>query len=1072
VGNATTIVSAEVKTPNGRLVQNGWMPGGWADEPFVGRDELFAELADAATEAARGHGAVVVLRGEAGIGKTTVVRKLADHTRADLTVSWAACPADQSAPPYWPWRALVTIDDAASPNSADPAVGAARYEQLTVLRDRAAAAVHGQPRLHIIEDLQWADVTSVLLLAHVGAAIVDVPLLIVATLRTGEPRSPQLEDAVEEVCRAARLRELGSFSDVDIATLLRRSGTDHDAELVELVRARTGGNPLCVTELLRAVGAAGSNESPRAVVASQVPSRVSELMLRRLDRLPAEVVDALYTASVIGAEGDTATVARVRNFDLDRLLDDLDQARAAHFLDVAPAGRWRFRHELIRDAVYTQISERARAQLHAGVLEALAADPAIPASVLARHALAALPVFDADRAVALAARAGEVAFAANAYEEAVEWFGYAFSAAPSTTAPRWRAELLVLSGEARRQMGDIESARGAFVEAAELSDDPELLARAALGYASPGADLGVAYRTNNAVTAPLLEHAIAVQPPDDANTLVALEARLAAELYFSDDQARARTLAVSALERARRLGDARALGIATAVVHDSYVIGHAPLEEQLIESKQLLDWAAATGSAEASLTAHRARAMDLLAAGDLVGMDNEVLAFQRIAEPLCAPGYLWWPVLWSAMRALLEGRHDVAEERAIAAFQLGERPFVSLATVNLSFLLFFLRREQGRLHEIEALTRDFARVNADVPALRAALMFLLAEIGRVDEVSATLAVFDDVELDRLHDRNWPASWFQLARAAAVARDRNLATSLLEPKRRPSERYIQVSLATVCLGAADLATAWLLHTVGDLDAADAAYRSAEELNARIGARSWLAQTRADHARLLFERDRGDDHEVADELRELALAAAREIGLATIATTVTPTAPTSPSVASATFRRSGPVWDVSFAGRAVRLPDARGLHDLAQLLRRPGEAVSVLELIGDGAVTAAPSRGTAVLDDRARREIRARLHELDVEEADAEAAGDGERAALAREQRQALAEAVARDVGLGGRSRTMGDPVERVRKTVTTRIRRAISTIGRSHPELGRHLERSVDTGAWCAYRPAEPVDWQT
>jgi hypothetical protein len=135
------------------------------------------------------------------------------------------------------------------------------------------------------------------------------------------------------------------------------------------------------------------------------------------------------------------------------------------------------------------------------------------------------------------------------------------------------------------------------------------------------------------------------------------------------------------------------------------------------------------------------------------------------------------------------------------------------------------------------------------------------------------------------------------------------------------------------------------------------------------------------------------------------------------------------------------------------------------------VSVLDLVGD-AGTAPAARGAPVLDDRARREIRARLRALDADEADAEASGDGERAALAREQRQTLAEAVARDFGLGGRPRLIGDPVERARKTVSTRIRRVIASIARVHPELGRHLERSIDTGAWCAYRPAEPVDWHT
>jgi hypothetical protein len=133
---------------------------------------------------------------------------------------------------------------------------------------------------------------------------------------------------------------------------------------------------------------------------------------------------------------------------------------------------------------------------------------------------------------------------------------------------------------------------------------------------------------------------------------------------------------------------------------------------------------------------------------------------------------------------------------------------------------------------------------------------------------------------------------------------------------------------------------------------------------------------------------------------------------------------------------------------------------------------MELSSVGGVAPATARGVQALDERARREIRGRLRELDSEEAEAEATGDGERAAVAREERQVLAETVARDFGLGGRARLIGDPVERARKTVSTRLRRAIASIGRVHPELGRHLERSIDTGTWCAYRPAEPVDWQT
>jgi tetratricopeptide (TPR) repeat protein len=1035
---------------------------------LLGRDGVLADLTAAAAAARMGAGAVVLLTGEAGIGKTSVARDLAARVRDDLLVSWGKGVADGSAPPFWPWRALLADDPTVS---ADPTIGAERFDRLNQLREQLEERVRQGPRLHIIEDLQWGDVASVLLLSHVTAGIVDLPLLVLATVRTGEVLARPLEEAIEEVRRAGEVRELPPLGDDDVATLIRDAGVDPSPELTALVQSRTGGNPLFVTELLRTVRALEQPDRRLEALARSVPGRVSELVAHRVARLPAPVSDVLVTASVVGTEGDVRTLASARSEDTESVLDLLDQARAAHLLELGPPGRWQFRHQLIRDAVYAGVPGSSRARHHAAVLEALQEDASTPVPVVAHHALAAQPLFDPDRAVALAARAGESAFAQHAYEQAVVWFERALQAAPSATAPRWRAELLVLCGEAHRHIGEIDEARRAFVDASGLTDDPALLARAALGHADPGADLGIAYRTDDAMTGELLERAIAAQPAGDSVTSVLLEARLAAVLYFSDEPGRARELGRTALDRAHRLQDDRALAVATAVHHDSFVIGQAPMDEQLQESEQLLAWARASGLASGLLTAHRARVFDLLAAGDLAAMDAEIVAFRRLADPLRAPGYLWWPALWGAMRALLEGRHDDAEAQSLAAFEIGSAPFPTLAFTNLSFLLFFLRREQGRFEEMEQPTRDYVAGHADIPALRVALMFLLAEIGRIDEARGLLTSVDDVALERLHDRNWPASWFQLARAAFLTGDRDLAATLLDDRHRPSERCVMVSLATACLGAADLATAWLLHTVGDLDAADERYAVAATINSRIGARGWLAQTRADHAGLLLVRDLPGDREAAAVLVDLAAEAAQAIGMASLGS-VLEGLRGRPSATGASFRRVGAVWELEFGERTARIPHAAGLRDLAFLLVRPDQAVSVLELTDDGGLGAGSSeaRGAPALDERARREIRDRLHELDAAEAQAESDGDGERAALVREERQALAEAVARDYGLGGRSRRVGDPVERARKTVSTRIRRAIAHVGDAHPELGRHLERSIDTGAWCAYRPAEPVAW--
>ncbi len=1052
------------------------------DLALVGRDALVSELVAAARAAARGAGSVVLLTGEAGIGKTSVARLVATAARDDLVVSWGTCAADGGAPPFWPWRELLPATTARGVGGAvppDSAIGAQRFEVLSRLRDRLFERARHRPSLHIIEDLQWADVASVLLLAHVAAAVSDTPLMVLGSVRTDEPLAHQMQDAIEEVRRLAAGHEVTHLTDGEVAVLMRRSDIPDEPELVRLIHGRTGGNPLFVTEVLRLVRT-GRADRLRDVVAGSVPDRVSELLRRRLARLPEPVADVVVAASVIGTEGDVRTLATVAAQSPEAVVDLLEQGRAARVLDAAPAGRWRFRHDLIRDAVYASVTDAARARLHADALEALAATGAAPPPVLAHHALAAQPFLDAERAVALASRAGESAYAQHAYEEAVGWFTQALDAASPDLALRWRAELLVLCGEAHRHIGDIAEARRAFSAAAGLTGAPDLLARAALGYADPGADLGIAYRTEDETTATLLTRAIEAQPDGDSVSRVLLEARLAAELYFSDQPELARRLARSAVDGAARLGDPLALGAAWSVMHDAFVVGQVDLDEQLRGSARLLAWAEASSSAAARLTAHRARVFDLLAAGDLPEVEAEILAFRRVAEPLRAPGYLWWLSLWSAMRALLDGRHEEAEARALEACELGTGPFPVLAFVNLSFLLFFLRREQGRLAELEQATRDYASSHTDVPAIRAALAFLLAETGRADEARGVLAGIS-ADLDRLHDRNWPAAWFQLARAATVVGDQRLAAALLDPRHRPSERCITVSLATACLGSADLAVAWLLHATGDLDAADAHYTIAEEVNARIGAQSWLAQARADHARLLRDRDAPGDLQVAAELITLATDAASRIGLRSIEpvladlhTLVDGPMPSRAvaSPARATFRRSGPVWDLEFAGRAVQVPHARGLSDVAFLLVRPGEAVSVLELLDERGTTAPVARGAPAFDERARRQIRQRLQDLDAEVEEAEANNDGERAAAARAERQLLAEAVARDLGLGGRPRLVGDAVERARKTVSTRIRRTIATVGRHHPELGRHLERSIDTGAWCAYRPAEPVTWTT
>ncbi|HJY60168.1 MAG TPA: hypothetical protein VJ418_27625 [Streptosporangiaceae bacterium] len=173
----------------------------------------------------------------------------------------------------------------------------------------------------------------------------------------------------------------------------------------------------------------------------------------------------------------------------------------------------------------------------------------------------------------------------------------------------------------------------------------------------------------------------------------------------------------------------------------------------------------------------------------------------------------------------------------------------------------------------------------------------------------------------------------------------------------------------------------------------------------------------------------------------------------------------------FRREGEVWTIGYDGRQVRLRDSKGLHDLHALLTRPGTAVAALDLASatPDRVPAMPDTGE-VIDAQARSAYRQRLRELEEAAAEADAAADIGRSARVAAERDALVEALTQAYGLGGRVRRPGSDAERARTAVTARIKDAIRRIGEAHPDLGRHLARSVRTGTFCVYEPDQPTIW--
>ena len=261
-------------------------------------------------------------------------------------------------------------------------------------------------------------------------------------------------------------------------------------------------------------------------------------------------------------------------------------------------------------------------------------------------------------------------------------------------------------------------------------------------------------------------------------------------------------------------------------------------------------------------------------------------------------------------------------------------------------------------------------------------------------------------------------------------------------------------------------------LGRHDEAVAYARDALEIATR-GGRLLTADTLQTLANCLDARDGGGDRDEARELSERADALYRAMGLASrfAARDTANVAEVAPGPDGNELRRDGDVWHVCFGGFPIIVKHTKGMADLAVLLASPGREfhVSELETVPRAALS---GDGGEAIDRTAVAAYRDRLAELTEEIDDADAANDVVRAERARTEYDALVDELTRSLGLGGRARAAGaEPVERLRKAVSARVRDAIRRIDGFHPELGRHLSHSVRTGVFCSYQPEASVTWR-
>jgi ATP/maltotriose-dependent transcriptional regulator MalT len=555
---------------------------------FVGRRDEMAALAAPMRLARGGDAAFALIGGEAGVGKTRLVGELAAQAAgAGFTVLIGHCielgaeglplaplvdalrALARSTPPaelaelLGPARRglarlLPELDPDAAAGLGPDGVQAAQLLELVLGLISRLGAV--QPVMLILEDLHWADQSTLELLAFLVRSLRDVPVLLLATYRSDElhrrhPLRPLLTgwDRVRSMHRI----ELRRFDRDEVAAqldaiLARRSAP----ELVDLVTDRSGGNAFLVEELAGVVRAGGDP--------ADLPPSLRDVLLSRIDSLSPAAQLLLRTASVAGRRVPERLLAAVTDLDESALFTALRETVESHLLVVDDTGLgYAFRHALGRDAVYEDMLPGERVRLHAAYGTALAREPAladdqaaVPAA-LAHHWYAAL---DLPLALSASITAARHAMASYAPAEAQRHLERALQIWPRVPDAEQRtgldqAEVSRLTADAAYQAGAVDRAVSLLDQAlAELPADGDVVRRALLLDRRAHALRDVGHE-DEAIAS--LDQAMTLLPADQVTRAHAVVlASLASSLMRTTDMGAAAPTAQRAVEAARAVGAA------------------------------------------------------------------------------------------------------------------------------------------------------------------------------------------------------------------------------------------------------------------------------------------------------------------------------------------------------------------------------------------------------------------------------------------------------------------------------------------------------------------------------------
>lgn len=875
---------------------------------YVGREAERALLRDMFATSRSGRLQMLVIGGEPGIGKSRLLRQLSTEMESlETVVLLGRSPEEAGAPAFWPWiqvlrhhfagsspagiaPLLAGIEDIAHllpelrariASPVPPALGdplQARFRLFDAIATCVDRAARRNPTTILLDDIHRADEASLLLLTYIARALGDSPLLIVATYRdTG--RSSLLSKTLATLARepASRSIRLGGLGPSECALFLESiAGRAFPPSLASALHERTQGNPLFLVQLAR------HNTDACALDLAHLPTDLLSALALQVQDLSSSAKELLAAAAVIGTEFSLAALAEVVQADIADLMPVLEQPISCDVVVVGESpSTYRFRHALLRDALYQGIAPARRSVLHATTAQTLSRihgdGPGRHLAVIAHHFVEAAGSGVCHDSVDFSIRAGDYAASCLAYEESADHYRRALELIDLAQGAfdELKPPLMVRLAAQLTKSGNRSGAREVFERVLGRRDGaPHLLAEAALSLA-PGV-LALESGVVDSFLIDLLGAALVRAQPHDHRTRARLLARQSQALHWSDDRSIARDRAIESRAIAEAAGDPESLASAIQAEWSSL---HGPdhVDERYRLASDLFSRRCLGATAETTLVSHLFGVYSALEYGDCPSADTHVAAFRKVAAQLRQPQGLWFATMLDAMKAQLRGDFQLAAELQARFTALGatanDANAVHSALAHATYLAYVKGDVAALLPAAEQIAERFPSVDV----WKAAVVWMMALLGKTDGARLRLDAFGHHWFATHRQRmDFNGTLCLLGEAAALVGDRDLAHLIYERLLPLATRHVLLGLGTLCWGSAARVLGMLAASLGHSRDAIRHLRQAVVLNDRIDARPWRAHSQVELGRLLAMGG-ATGHDESRALLGEALASAQLLGM---------------------------------------------------------------------------------------------------------------------------------------------------------------------------------------------------